>query len=149
MGFRTLGISNLDEGTLLSSWTEEWPLLVIAASQYVGTPMKHYLFHAPICFKGRWGKGLLRELHDLYQKQDKPAEPFFAFILRAPSTNVNASVTTKQLLANNIPRHVFNPRNKIERWNGLSEWREERLVRSVDRFLSSTAPSSIVRFFFY
>lgn len=46
-GARTLDISHLDEEILSTSCTEEAPLLVRAAIEYIGNAAKHLILHAP------------------------------------------------------------------------------------------------------
>lgn len=113
-GSRTLGISRLEDGTLVSSRTEKRPLLVRAASQYVPNPMKHKLFHTPFFYKS--GGDLLRELHDLYQERDTTGGLSFSiFLPRAPSANKTITTRWNSWSCNNLRLCKHDPFDQLEK----------------------------------
>lgn len=134
-GFRTLGASHLNDRTLSSSWKEEGPLLVRAARYCVWDPSKPDLFHGP-CFHES-GKALLRQLHSLYKELcTDGSHSFSTFLCSAPSANEAVTASVEQIFFNNMRPHQNDSHYKAEKWGARNGLRLQRLVQSVDKFLT-------------
>lgn len=90
-------------------------------------------------------KGLLCELYGLYQELDITSSSLFSPFLRtAPSSNETTNLTTKQIFFYTMRFHKHELCDKTDRWRRRNERWQQRLVWSVDKFLSSTAPAFIL-----
>lgn len=82
-GPRTVGLSNLDDGTLFPILANEWFILGRATRMYVQKTMKFNTLYAPSFYGSK--RGLLRVLPGLYQEFNATSRPFFStFICTAP-----------------------------------------------------------------
>lgn len=91
---RTLSISQLDDLTLLLSWTKDGPLLVCTATKLVLSPKNHNPFHAPHFNKIE--RDLLCALYGVYQKRGTTSSYLiFAFFSTAPHTNDTTTSSKK------------------------------------------------------
>lgn len=138
MGSRTLSTLHLHDETFFSSRSGERTFLVRDASQYVQNQTKHHLFYAPSFYKSE--KGLLREFHVLYQEHDTASGPFICAPLRA-ATSATETATVKQVFFIIMRLYAYDPCDEMERWSRHSDQRQQRLNRSVEKFLASTTPA--------
>lgn len=67
-----------------------------------------------------------------------------AFLYIALFANETTNETMKQTIFNAVRFHEHNLLNKMRRMRGRNERRQQRLVRSVDEFITTTALASIV-----
>lgn len=114
-----------------------------AVRRYDRNEMNHNWLHAASLYKR--GRKHFCELYGLYQEQDiSGSTSFSAFLHTAPSANETATTSMERMFFDTMRLHEYDIRNKAMKWRAHNERWQQRLVRSVEKFLTSTAPASIV-----
>lgn len=87
----------------------------------------------------------MRKSHGLYQERDTTSSLYFSvFLLTAPSANETTTASMEQMFFTPMFLHEHDPCNRSEKWSARNEQWQQSLVQSVNKFLTSTVPTSIV-----
>lgn len=143
-GHKTLGFTCLNDETLFSSWTDKIPILVCTVCKYVQILVTRHSFNKPSFYRSE--KRLLIKLSIIYQGHSTTkSSSITAFLHKALFANETTRLNVENLFFEYHAgaRGQYQRKKKLRR--GHKKWRQQRLIRLVDKFLASTAPESNIR----